>query len=226
MVHAGSMPDTPVVFSMQPVLESHRPDGFDLWPVTEVERFGYLALSGGLTPAEVGMAVMRIAGCNDIDPEDDGRPLRPADPVGSFLHGLLTCDALVAGGGLRVADSGTGVVLLPGCCSGLEEWRDWYAVLDGSGPAFFGHDPSPAVERLGDIVRLTVDAEQDDSAVVMVHVDELRHLLAKVERDLLDFHALASDWLHRHLPAHAAPVAAALGRVLDVSPRNGELGAP
>lgn len=50
------------------------PDGFDFWPVAEVESFGFLPLSGELRPTEAGWAVMRIAGCNDIDPDGDRLP--------------------------------------------------------------------------------------------------------------------------------------------------------
>ncbi len=55
---------------MQPVLEIYPPDDFALRPVAEIESFSYLPLSGELAPAEVGTAVMRIAGYNDIDPEE------------------------------------------------------------------------------------------------------------------------------------------------------------
>ncbi|MEU0400556.1 hypothetical protein ABZ318_09920 [Streptomyces sp. NPDC006197] len=71
---------------LQPVLEVRPSDGFTLWPVAESAPYGFLPLSGTLGPAEVGTAVMRIADCNDIDPENDGRPPRPADPLGSFPH--------------------------------------------------------------------------------------------------------------------------------------------
>ncbi len=199
---------------MQPVLESYPPDGFALWPVAETKSFTYLPLSGELAPAEVGTAVMRIAGCNDIDPEHDDRPPRPADPLGSFLHGLLTFDNLFAAGGMRVMDSSTGITFLPGCCNGLEDWRDWREVVDGSGRAFFGHDPDPFAERLADTVRLTVDAEQSDSPVIELSVTELRHLLDGAEHDLTNFLAIAADWVSQHLPDHFTPVTAALARVL------------
>ncbi|MET9653268.1 hypothetical protein ABZZ44_23770 [Streptomyces sp. NPDC006460] len=150
---------------MQPVLEIYTPDGFDLWPVAEVESFGFLPLSGGLTPAGIGTAVMRIASCNDIDPEGDRSP-RPADALDSFLHGLLTLDNLFAAGGLRVTDNSTGVTFLPGCCDGLEDWRDWRQCIDDGCLLGFGHDPwSPVAERFGDTVRLTVNADQSDSPV-------------------------------------------------------------
>ncbi|NUK07165.1 hypothetical protein HRW18_03885 [Streptomyces lunaelactis] len=88
---------------LQPVLEIHAPDCFALWPVAEYERYGFLPLSGTLHPGEVGTAVMRIANCNDIDPEGDDRPPRPTDPLGSFLHGLLTMDVLFASGAVAAA---------------------------------------------------------------------------------------------------------------------------
>ncbi|MFE7602744.1 hypothetical protein [Streptomyces sp. NPDC057494] len=204
---------------MQPVLEISTPEGFALWPVAEVKPYSFLPLSGQLSPAEVGTALMRLADCNDIDPspEDDDRRPRPADPLGSFLHGLLTLDNLFAAGGLRVTDGSTGISFLPGCCTGLEDWRDWHEVLDGSGSASFGHDPDPLAERLGDTIRLTVDVEQSDSPVIEVPVTELRHLLSDAERDLISFVALTADWAARHLPDHAASVTSAVARALALS---------
>ncbi|WTX00287.1 hypothetical protein OG216_06775 [Streptomycetaceae bacterium NBC_01309] len=202
---------------MHPVLEVHPPpEGFALWPVAEIASMSYLPLNGALSPAEVGTAVMRIAECNDIDPEHDDRPPRPADPLGSFLHGLLTFDNLFAAGGMRVTDSSRGATFLPGCCSGLEDWPDWREVVDGSGHACFGHDPDPCAERLGDTVRLTVDAGRSDSPVIEVSVAELRNLLDGAERDLTNFLALAAEWVSRYLPGHRAGVMGALGRVLAV----------
>ncbi|GCE02193.1 hypothetical protein [Embleya hyalina] len=201
---------------MQPVLETRTPDRFDLWPVGKIEPFDFLPLGGGLSPVEVGTAVMCIVGCNDIDPDGE-RPPRPDDALGSFLHGLLTFDSLFAAGGLRVTDDSTGVTFLPGCCDGLEDWRDWHRFVDGGGPLGFGHAPvSPVAELFGDTVRLTVDTEQSDSPVIEMSVTELRHLLAGAERDLADFLALAAAWASEHLPDHCAPVTAALARVLDL----------
>ncbi|MFG2819172.1 hypothetical protein ACGFX4_07040 [Kitasatospora sp. NPDC048365] len=200
---------------MQPVLEILTPDGFDLWPVAEVQPFAFFALHGRLSSAEVGTAVMRIAGCNDVDPDGD-RPPRPADPLGSFLHGLLTFEHLFAAGGLRVADTASGTEFLPGCCDGLEDWRDWYRLTDGDGVLGFGHDPSPLAERTGDTLRLTVDSERSDSPVIELPAAELPSLLAGVERDLTDFLALATGWAARYVPDHRAGVSAALARVLDL----------
>ncbi|MEV5130104.1 hypothetical protein AB0K87_06270, partial [Streptomyces sp. NPDC053705] len=68
---------------MQPVLEISAADGFALWPVGEHESYGYLVLNGELTPAEVGTAVMQIADCNDLEPQEEHGPC-PNDPLGTF----------------------------------------------------------------------------------------------------------------------------------------------
>lgn len=204
------------VIVMHPVLETYAPEGFGLWPVTEIEPFSWLPLSGELTPAEVGTAMMCIVSCNDIDP-DGSRPPRPAAPLDSFLHGLLTFDSLFAPGGLRVTDQSTGAAFLPGCCDGLEDWRDWYQLVGDGRTLGFGHDPvSPLAERFGDTARLTVNAEQSDSPVIELSVADLRPLIDGAERDLAAFHALAVDWSSRYLPDHRAAVTTALARVLDI----------
>lgn len=119
--------------------------------------------------------------------------------------------------GLRVTDNSTGITFLPGCCDGLEDWRDWHRLVDSGGLLGFGHDPvSPVAERFGDAVRLTVNAEQSDSPVIELSLAELRRLLAGAERDLADFLALAADWVGRYLPGRRAPVTAALARALDL----------
>jgi hypothetical protein len=209
------------VIQVQAVLEVYRSEGFTLWPVAPSEPFSYLPLSGALLPTEVGTAVMRIAEANDFDPED-GPPRRPADPLGAFLHGLLTMEPLFAPGGLRVIDTTTGTTLLPGCCSGIEDWHEWWSVIDGHAPSgFLGHDPDPCAERHGDIVRMLVDAKRDDSPMIEVPAADLRRLLAGVERDLIAFHRLAASWAERYVPDRAAPLAAALARALLDVPSEG-----
>ncbi|CAL9619270.1 hypothetical protein SUDANB99_05781 [Streptomyces sp. enrichment culture] len=183
---------------MQPVLETPSTDGFALWPVAERGTYGLMPLGGRLTPEEVGAAVMGVAEYNDVA----AGPGRPADPLGSFVHGLLTAEIPQAPGGMRVVDD-SGTVFLPGCCNGLEEWRDWYRVLDGDGGVSFGHDPDAYAERHGDTVRLTPDTSRNGGPVIEVPVPVLRRLLAGAERDLADFLGLVGDWRPACCPAMA-----------------------
>ncbi|GAA0408388.1 hypothetical protein GCM10010357_31680 [Streptomyces luteireticuli] len=205
------------MIAMQAVLEVRVPaDGFTLWPVAGVEPYAFLPLGGGLASAEVGAAVMSVADCN----ADAGEGVAPDEPLGSFLHGLLTAEVPVALGGLRVVDTVTGVTFRPGCCEGLEDWRAWFDVVDGGGTAGFGHDPWPLAERLGDTVRLTVDCEQDGSPVIELPVGELRCLLAGVERELGDFLRVVRTWAARYAPGQAAGLGAALAQALDMPERR------
>ncbi|MGW4893250.1 hypothetical protein ACWEQL_13445 [Kitasatospora sp. NPDC004240] len=209
---------------LQPVLEIVLPDDFDLWPVAEVEPYGFLALDGSMTPEQVGAAVARIADHKRAEPEEPDRPDGKAeDPFDALLCGPAHCEQPYAPGGFRVADPSTGAVLVPGCCNGVEEWRDWLDMLDGHGPRGFGHDPSPSpspsAELLGDTARLTVANEREDSPVIELPATELRRLVAGAERDLVDFLDLAGRWAAVTLPArHVAPVTAALARALDPGP--------
>ncbi|MFJ7911619.1 hypothetical protein [Kitasatospora sp. NPDC096204] len=209
------------MMSMRPVLTYFAPEGFTLWPTGTPGRHGELALSGRMTSAEVGAAVWLLADGNDVEPgpEQAGeRVARPADPLGAFLHGLLTEPYPYAPGGLVVTDSATGAVFEPGCCNGLEDWREWLDVTDGSGTAWFGHDPDARAECVGRVVRLTQDAEGGEGPVIELPVDELRGLLAGAERDLRGFLALAAGWAERQVPGYAGAVTGALARALDLEP--------
>lgn len=197
---------------MQPVLEVCAPEAFDLWPVAEVEPYRFLPLGGALVPAEVGAAVMAIAACNDIDPGDDRLP-RPADPLESSCTACSPWTRSTRRAGCRSPTRS----LAPPCCNGLEEWRDCLEVIDADGWASFGHDPSPIAERIGDTVRLTADAEADESLLIELPVAELRQLLEGAERDLTDFLHLAAAWTVRYLPDRALEVSGALARTLDLS---------
>ncbi|MFB7615557.1 hypothetical protein [Kitasatospora sp. NPDC056181] len=207
---------------MQPVLELLAPPAdFTLWEVGAHRPYDFLPLSGHTSAADVGTAVLQLALRNAYDPDDyeeeDG-PTPPADPVDALLHGLLVKDHLFAHGGFRVTDTATGVTLTPGCCNGLEEWRDWLEVLDGAGSAGFGHDPMPTAERVGDTVRLVPDVGAPDGPAIELPAAELRRLVAGAERDLAAFLELADTWAAEHLPDHRAPLTAALARALDLTP--------
>ncbi|MFD3970800.1 hypothetical protein [Streptomyces cyaneofuscatus] len=196
----------PHVMVMQPVLEIFAADDFALWPVGEHESHGYLVLNGKRTPAEVGTAVIRIADRDDFELEEKHRPC-PTDPLGTFLHRLLTTPDLFAAGGFLVTDTSTGTVLVePGCCNGPETRRGRPDVLDGTGGAHFGHEPSSMAERVGDIVRLTLDAHgMGVSLVTELPTDQVRRLVTDAERDMQDFPSLAGAWAEQHPPAYAAP---------------------
>ncbi|RKS09316.1 hypothetical protein DFP74_5051 [Nocardiopsis sp. Huas11] len=205
---------------VHPVVETRLLNGFALWPATDFTAYEFLALHDSLDPPEVGAAMMSIIAWNGGGPLDHDLPPAPSEPLEGFLHGFLVRDELFAPGGLRVTDTAHGTTLVPGCCAGLGEWRDWCAFVDHDRPPDLGHDPTPRAELSGENVRLTVDTERDDSPTIDLTAAELRPLLAGVERDLAGFLRLTAAWSEHHVPGHAAPVTAALARALDMPSRT------
>ncbi|MHA7133808.1 hypothetical protein [Oerskovia turbata] len=197
------------MITLRPVLEVPRDERFSLWPVAPTGWF--LELDGSLAPAEVGAAVRAVAA---VFSSEAGQPV-PEGQVERFLEGMLTAEHVFVFGGLRMEDDSTGVVVAPGCCSSLDEWREWFGLLDGKG-VDLGHSPSPGGELVDGVVRLTVDVEHADSPTIEVPAVEVRRLLAGVERDLTGFVAAVSVWAGRHAPSRAADLVTVLARALDV----------
>ncbi|MEU8158775.1 hypothetical protein [Micromonospora parva] len=75
-----------------------------------------MVLDAGCGDERVGLFVAALAGRLEIQPPG-GR-----DEV---VNALLAEDFLIAAGGLRVRGGTIGTVVTPGCCAGLEDWRDW-----------------------------------------------------------------------------------------------------
>lgn len=143
---------------------------------------GYLALSGRMTRDEVATALAAIA---EYGEDEDFGP--------EMLHALLDDELITTAGGLEVRDTGTGVEIKPGCCAGLESWRDWSELLDGQVP-WLGHSPQPGVEFVADAVRVSQDAELPDSPACEIPVADLPELLGRVRQDLVGFLELVRRW--------------------------------
>lgn len=202
-----------VVLRLEAVLEVLNPNGFVLWPTATLQKFDYQRLHGSMSLLEVGTAMHSFVTYNNVDVDAEEAP--PEDPLGAFLFGVLHVDTALAAGGLRLIDTDSDAVVVPGCCNDLEDWRDWFGVLDGE-TAWGGHDPSPAAVLEGDVVRVTADVEADDSAVILVPAELLRPMLEGVETDLRGFLVLAKSWAERHVPEHAPRLLSALASALSM----------
>ncbi|GIH71974.1 hypothetical protein [Sphaerimonospora thailandensis] len=168
-----------------PVAELSGIGGFRAWPVAESA--GRIAISDRLAPAEIGAVVATLAQMN-LD-AGDGPDLAGSDTT-ALLGGLLGRDGLILPGGLEMRDLGTGVTVVPGCCCGLESWREWAQVPSGE-YLWLGHDPSPSIALDGERLRVCQDGglsgESDPEHVVDLPVSLLPELLLSVRRDLVGF---------------------------------------
>ncbi|NUW36158.1 hypothetical protein HTZ77_32800 [Nonomuraea sp. SMC257] len=199
------------------VLETGATVGFTAWPVAEPAGDGILALSGRMSPAEVGTAMAVIFGYGDI----------PTTPTGE-LHQLLDrhladAETLLAPGGLRVRDTATGARILPGCCCGLENWREWRDVPHEKG-IWLGHDPHTEVEHVAGAVRLRQGAGPpslpSSQHEVEIRLDDLPDLLTTVQRRLQGFLGLVRPWASEISPRAADRLVAVLDESFEI---NGSL---
>ena len=116
-----------------------------------------------------------------------------ATTAAEAIETYLTCDDEdFAPGGLRVAAGD--VFVDPGCCVGLDEWRDWMQVLGGQ-VIDLGHDPNVLLEHRGPVLRLWRDKDQllpaelpsPSDQYIDVPCPALPELLRDVHRDLVGF---------------------------------------
>jgi len=148
--------------------------------VVEVTGGDTVALSARMSREEFDAALAAIA--------DDDAMFGP-----ELLRALLDEEMIITAGGVRVSDTATGVRIGPGCCAGLESWRDWGDLLDGEVP-WLGHSPNPGVEFTQDVVRLWRDEERRDEPACEIPVVDLRRHLEDVRQDLIGFLGLVREW--------------------------------
>ncbi|MEW1866461.1 hypothetical protein AB0399_39840 [Streptomyces sp. NPDC088194] len=205
---------------MDAVVEVAGQVGAAPWEVASgVPAYGWVRVSGRMTAAEVGTVLATMAVYGGLL-GDEGAAVGAAE----LVRGLLAVEKVIAPGGLRVRDEGTGAVVVPGCCSGLEDWREWCEVADGGEGPWLGHDPAPWFERDGAVVRVWPDGPVVGPAVVGPQVgppveiapSELPGLLAGVQRELRGFLARTEEWAARHAPGLGASLVAKLDADLGV----------
>ncbi|WP_436528258.1 hypothetical protein [Actinoplanes sp. HUAS TT8] len=160
------------------------------WPVAPMAAGSWLELAADCTDLEVGLFVAMLVRPRDVAPPG-GR--------NEVVNAVLAEECLIAPGGLRLADTVTGMAVVPGCCAGLEDWRDWVRVVDGESP-WLGHDPAPEVEFADDGLRVWQDGGLGRTrgrwaeTSVLVQRPALIDLLRSVHGDLVGFLAAIDAW--------------------------------
>ncbi|WP_031516476.1 hypothetical protein [Streptomyces sp. NRRL F-5123] len=198
-----------------PVLETPEAACFSPWPVADLAPYTFAPLSGRMTADEVGSALAMLADYNARAGDGD----HPSDAEG-LIRGLLEAEKILAPGGLRLHDTATGTTVVPGCCCGLEDWREWLDVADGES-LWLGHDPSPRFEHRGDAVRLWPDGrdavEAPATQPVEIRLTALPAILRATQQDLRAFLSLTREWAAPRFPTLTEALVAALDEGLTVS---------
>jgi hypothetical protein len=198
------------VITLTPVLE-RSPLDCPFWPV---ERTDFVfAIPRVPTLSQVGTVVWMLI-ANSVD---------AASSAAGAIEDYLNCEEdAFAQGGLRL--SGGDVVIDPGCCTGIGEWRDWLRILDGQ-VIDLGHDPWPLVEHRGPLVRVWADEDPfspagprpPDGPHIDLPRDALPGLLRGVQEDLAGFLSAVRPWASDIRADLAEPLALALDQCLQIS---------
>ncbi|MGP3959282.1 hypothetical protein ACTWPT_25065 [Nonomuraea sp. 3N208] len=195
---------------MDVVLETYDVVDFTAWPIAKPPSDRLLVLSSQMSSAEVGTAIAVIVSYNGIS----------VDSIGDLTADLLEehlaeTGGLIAPGGLRFRDTATNIQVAPGCCFGLESWRDWWDVVLGQ-DLWLGHDPTPQLER-GDRVIWLRQSDEDDSQPIEVTLDELATLLIAAQQQLSDFLRLVQQWTISTAPDITDRLVSALDEYLRIN---------
>lgn len=176
------------LIQMQAVMETpdYEDDVSCPWQIPEYTPFSMIRLFGEITSPEVGIVFAQLAEYNQIELANDKQ---------SVLEQILEAESLVLPGGIKVISKDKSIS--PSCCCGLETWREWIMFLETGQSPWLGHDPSPWLERQGDLIRIwSDDSIEPVSRVFCIDVPrpDFERALILVERDLQAFLYSIESW--------------------------------
>lgn len=192
--------------SIEAVAEITSVEGDPPWPVIPLTDFSFLRLHSEATLEEIGTIV--LAACLY------GRDEESVEMTPNALLALLMTENLVLPGGVRFSQDGA-VKVIPGCCSGVEDWREWFNVLAGEA-IWTGHSPTPTVELVKDDLRIWKDSDVEGSEFIDFRVEELRLHLHQVEADLIDFGRSVGKWKDAVVPTFEKDLVSYFLRGMDL----------
>ncbi|SCW83853.1 hypothetical protein SAMN04487970_10635 [Paenibacillus tianmuensis] len=148
-----------------------------------------VVLSKSSSPDDAVLFFSLLCGYNDVD---------VARNTADVLNELITTDEILIRGGIAFEDKDK--MILPGCCCGLESWREVLEAVINKENVWLGHDPYPSVEYVDHMVRIWSDdfsgairkdlTEQEIQKMYYIEYDrdDLIKKLQSIETDLLDFY--------------------------------------
>ena len=191
---------------LEPVVECPALDGWTPpWPVAACPPDRWVVLTAHAAMPEVGLVMALLVRWQDADEIPAGASAE------ALLRRALSAEWLRLPGGVRARDS-DGNVVAPGCCCGLEEWREWLAVTDGETSPWMGHDPWGWVEHQPDGGLLVCAAPEPYEAgvahgpaewTVAVPPGRVGPLLAGVEEAMRGFSERVREWAAEVAPGVA-----------------------
>jgi hypothetical protein len=176
---------------LNPVVEAPSFSGTPPWPwrIASHQPFSFIRLCGEMPEASVGSVMAQLVAYNRLD----------AGPAVAVLaERVLMAESLLLPGGLQAIHGDREID--PGCCCGLEGWREWLECLETGASPWLGHDPAPWVEWVDETACVWSDGGLERVTGEFAIEFERRHLaedLARVGRDLAGFLTRVESWAER-----------------------------
>jgi hypothetical protein len=156
------------------------------WPIAPFKSSTFLRMSGELSDDQVGLVMAHLADYNHI------KKWRAPDRQ---LCAILKHEQLILPGGIEASCSGARIS--PGCCCGLEGWREWHTFLNTGDSPWLGHDPDPWIERVEEEVVIWsagAMSEAPDRFSIGFDLTHFQAELRRVETDLKAFLVRVAEW--------------------------------
>ena len=152
--------------------------------------FGRFRIWGGCSDIQIGTIFADLVGDQEA---------RPGSSREEALESLLRIENVDAPGeptfyirAGRVLKRGNTLLMEHGCCTSLDEWVEWRALVDGGESPWNGHDPMSTAVREGD--RVVFEGQRR----IEVTLAEYVRLLNGLEQDTRDFALRVEQWLLHH----------------------------
>lgn len=185
------------------------------WPSLPIAAPAHVRLIPGISVAELGSVIATLARFNAPDAATADRATLP------LLAAVLDRgEPLSLPGGVMAVDDTCHSTIAPGCCAGLEEWRQWVDFLDSGEPPWLGHDPAPWLNQRDANIEICVMAGSPETLVQhsMTRAEYVAQLV-QVEQHLHGFVNALRLWAAAVMPDHAARLVARVNEAFGPAPR-------
>lgn len=189
------------------------------WKTANINPYQSNFLSADMTFEEVGLFVVAVAKYGDQYNTDFSGLDKDA-----LVAMILKRDGPVIGGGIAILGESDEDSIYPGCCCGLEGWRDWFRFLEEGHSPWMGHDPSPYFMKT-DQGKIHAWLDSDlcgdmpaGSPDLIIDKAVFTESLKQVERDLVGFLDVLRAWAEHENIAEADRLVETIDKAFDIRP--------
>lgn len=177
------------------------------WPIGTF-KYGAHCLQRDMSLEEIGLFMLSLTG---YEKEDS-----PKNKDG-IIERLIGRQTSILAGGIKVTDKQSGRCILPGCCCGIEGWREWY-----SGNPWMGHDPDPWIEHADNgLIKIWSDGAIDNqrsSFSIDLNKGEFHENMKHVESNFVDFLSQIEAWGKKEQLANYLDLTEYIDKSFDIRP--------